>query len=293
MGGADDFITVAALARCLRRPNVVVADCRFDLADADAGRRAYARGHIPGAVYFDLEDDLSAPATSTGGRHPLPPLQRFVDVLERAGIGNDTTVVCYDDGDTSMAARLWWMLRNAGHDDVFVLDGGFVAWRAAGFAVDEKIPKPTRGRFTPRPRPELAASMDDVRAMLDAGRGVLIDSRAAERYRGEIEPLDPVAGHIPGAVNVPWTENISSAGTFHDGERCAARFQRWRDESELVVHCGSGVTGCVNLLALRRAGIDAAKLYVGGWSDWCSADENPVATPDGVQTVGALRAKEG
>lgn len=263
----------------LARDDVVIADCRFELGDPAAGRRAYERAHIPDAIYFDLEEDLSGPVTGRGGRHPLPNLDEFCAKLGRRGIGDGITVVCYDDQQGQMAARLWWMLRYVGHDDVALLDGGYSAWRAAGYPVTESVPTPTPRQFTPRLRPDMVASMDAVRKISEGGRGVIIDSRAPERFRGETEPLDPVAGHIPGARNLPWMDNVTDIGFLRDQDDLRRRFDGLPDDmAQVVLHCGSGVSACVNLLAMELVGRGGAKLYVGGWSDWCSVQENPVAS---------------
>jgi len=269
------------LAQRLGDPDVVVADCRFDLADPEAGRRAYAAGHIPGAVYFDLEEDLSAPAQRPGGRHPLPDVDELCRQLGQAGIGPGVTVVCYDDQQGAMAARLWWMLRWLGHDAAAVLDGGFAGWRRAGLPVTDAPANPTPRRFVPAPRPELVASAEDVQRLVQEGRGVLVDSRAPERYRGELEPIDPVAGHIPGARNLPWMDNVDADGRWRHPGELARRFAGLVGEEPVVVYCGSGVTACANLLAMAYAGVPVQpRLYVGGWSDWCTRPGSPVAKVD-------------
>lgn len=260
---------------------IVVADCRFDLSDPAAGRRAFEEDHIPGAVFFDLDEDLSGPVTGRGGRHPLPDVDEFCAKLGERGIGNDVTVVCYDDQQGQMAARLWWLLRFVGHDDAVVLDGGYAAWRAAGLPVTAKVPVPTRRQFAPKLRPHMTASMDDVRRVSADGSGMIVDSRTAERYRGEVEPLDPVAGHIPGARNLPWMDNVDERGFFRSREELRRRFDGLPEDMDgVVLHCGSGVSACVNVLAMEHAGLGRARLYVGGWSDWCSVEGNPVATGD-------------
>lgn len=261
--------------------DIVVADCRFDLTDPTAGRRAYDLDHIPGAIYFDLDQDLSGPMTGRGGRHPLPDVNEFCAMLGERGIGDGVTVVCYDDQQGQMAARLWWMLRYVGHDDVVVLDGGYAAWRAAGLPVTTEVPVPTPRQFAPRPQLEMTATMEDVRRVSERGAGIIVDSRAPERYRGDIEPLDPVAGHIPGARNVPWMDNVDASGFFRSREELRLRFHELpQDMDGVIFHCGSGVSACVNLLAMEHAGLGRAKLYVGGWSDWCRVEGNPVAKGD-------------
>lgn len=281
----DSIVSVEWVAERLGRPDIVIADCRFDLADAEAGRKAYERDHIPGAIYFDLERDLSRPATashadpmSMGGRHPLPTVEHMVALFGAAGIGDGVTVVCYDDQKGGMAGRLWWMLRYLGHQRAALLDGGYTAWRAAGKPVAAEVPQPVPRTFVPRLQPHMLATMDEVRSASAARRGIIIDSRAPERYRGEVEPLDPVAGHIPGAVNLPWQGNVGPDGLMLDTHALSQRFASVMDNKEgVIVHCGSGVTGCLNVLALERAGVSGVKLYVGGWSEWCSHPDNPVA----------------
>ncbi|HEY8418082.1 MAG TPA: sulfurtransferase [Limnochordales bacterium] len=266
------------LAARLENPDIVVADCRFDLANPAAGRQAYAEAHIPGAVYFDLDQDLSAPARTPGGRHPLPDVDELCHKLEQAGIGAGVTVVCYDDHHGSIAARMWWLLRWLGHDAVVVLDGGFSAWRKAGLPVTAEIPERPKRRFVPLVRPEMVASMEDVRRLVEEGRGALVDARAPERYRGEVEPLDPVAGHIPGARNLPWMGNIGTDGRWRSPQELAQRFGDLAGQEPVVMYCGSGVTACVNILAVAHAGLPVQpRLYVGGWSDWCAHPGNPVA----------------
>ncbi|HEY8497109.1 MAG TPA: sulfurtransferase [Limnochordales bacterium] len=275
------IVTCQWLAERLDAPDIVIADCRFDLADPAAGRRAYEAAHIPGAVYFDLEQDLSGPVRKPGPRHPLPDMDRFVAKLEAAGIGEAVTVVCYDDQQGMVAARLWWMLRYLGHEAVCVLDGGFKAWQEAGLPVTASAAARPRRRFVPRVRPEMAVSMADVQQMVQEKRGVLVDARAPERFRGEVEPLDPVAGHIPGARNLPWMGNLDSSGRWRSPEELAARFAALRGQEPVVMYCGSGVSACVNVLAMAHAGFkELPRLYVGSWSEWCAVPENPVAKVD-------------
>ncbi len=265
----------------LTRDDIVIADCRFDLSDPIAGRAAYARDHIPGAVYFDLEEDLSGPVSGRGGRHPLPAIDEFSSKLGERGIGPGTTVVCYDDQRGQMAARFWWLLRYVGHDDVVVLDGGYTAWKEAGLPTTADVPSPRPRSFVPRVRPEMVASMDDVRGIVDGAPGIVVDARAPERYWGEVEPLDPVAGHIPGAYNLPWMDNVDENGYFKPAAELEQRFAQLKTDTEpVVLHCGSGVSACVNLLAMEHVGLRGAKLYVGSWSEWCSVPGNPIAVGD-------------
>lgn len=226
------------------------ADCRYDLTDAGRGRELYRTGHIPGAAFLDLNDDLSDLSVSAeeGGRHPLPSPERFAAAAARAGIGPGTMVVAYDGA----AARLWWLLRHYGHDDAAVLDGGIGAWLGPLRAGDER---PTPAEFTPRPRDDDTISTDELRDRLGDGRLTLLDARTPERYAGETEPLDPVPGHIPGARNVPFTDPAALAPEVLEAD-------------ELAVYCGSGVTACVIVNALHRAGRTDARLYPGSFSEW-------------------------
>lgn len=267
------------LAR-LYEPDLVIVDCRFQLGDPEAGRRSYAAGYIPGAVYMDLEQELSAPkrADGRGGRHPLPEIGQLAAVLGKAGIDRETRVVAYDDQGGAMASRLWWLLRYLGHDQVYVMDQGFGAWQAAGFPVTDapphvRVPK----RYEPSVRPELLADVEAVRAASRDGSSVLVDSREPVRYRGEAEPIDPVAGHIPGAVNRFWKDVLDEAGRWRGAEALAERFADLPKDSELIVYCGSGVTACPNVLALDEAGFTNVKLYAGSWSDWITYEGNAIA----------------
>ena len=229
-------------------------DCRWELGKPEHGRELYLEGHIPGAAFLDVEGELSAPPAKPGGRHPLPPPQDFSHAAGKAGIGRGVFVVAYDQGMTGGAARLWWLLRHFGHDDVAVLLGGIGAWLGPLRPGEEEIEE---AEFVPRPREDDVIESEELQARLGAEGLVVLDARAAERYRGEVEPIDPVAGHIPGARNLPFTE----AGEIPADVLAA---------DELVVYCGSGITACVDVFALARAGRDDARLYAGSWSDWCS-----------------------
>ena len=266
------------VARHLDDPAVVIVDCRFDLAKPEAGRAAYAEAHIPGAAYLDLDRDLTGPRQVHGGRHPLPDWDTFCRTLGGLGIDGTVTVVVYDTPQTAAtpAARLWWMLRFLGHDRVHVLDGGWPAWIAAREPVSSELPRRAPRRFAPRPRPEMAVDVEGVRRLVAEGGAAIVDSRAPERYRGEVEPLDPVAGRVPGAINLPWVQVLDEQGRLRPRAALAERFDGLRGR-EAVVYCGSGVTACENLLAMDEAGIEDARLYPGSWSDWCSYPENPAA----------------
>jgi thiosulfate/3-mercaptopyruvate sulfurtransferase len=262
----------------------VLLDCRFDLSEPGAGRRAYAAGHIPRARYADLNLDLSSPVTPASGRHPLPRPDVLADFFAAAGIGDETQVIAYDDANGSFAARAWWLLRWLGHAPVAVLDGGFQGWVAAGGAVEVGEPPPAPGGakppFTVRLRPETVLTAVDVQRALEDPRRLLVDARAAERFAGTVEPLDRVAGHVPGAINHPFTANLREDGRFLPaGEQRLSWLARLRgtEPSDAILMCGSGVTACHNILAMTSAGLPGGKLYAGSWSEWIRDPERPVA----------------
>jgi len=274
------LISTRELAGRLDEPGWLVADCRFELGKPEAGLAAWRAGHVPGAVHVDLERDLSAPVTPASGRHPLPSPAAFAATLSRLGIGNDTCVACYDGGSGAFAARLWWMLRWLGHEAVVVLDGGFAAWTAEGRPVSTQEPPPRRAAdFAPRPRPAMVVDAAGVAAALRQGE-VLVDVRGAERFAGSVEPLDAVAGHVPGAVNLPYLENLDAAGRFRPAAELAGLW-RTRTGAESgrapICMCGSGVTACQGLLALEAAGVPGGRLYAGSWSEWIRDATRPVA----------------
>ena len=264
-------------ARTLRArlgdPRLRVVDTRFSLADPKAGRAAYLTGHIPGAVYLDLEEDLSSPAVGPGGRHPLPDPERFAATLARVGIGNDSLVVAYDAQAGEYAGRLWWLLRYFGHDQVQILDGGLSAWTEIGGEMTSDVPRYAPAHFEPHPRPDLLVQ-DHGEVERAARAGALVDSRAGPRYRGEQEPLDRRAGHIPGARLYEYTRALDERGNFRPAADLARRFARL--PSRPVVYCGSGVTATVNIMAMTLAGL-SPRLYAGSYSDWVDSDQRPVA----------------
>ena len=278
------LIDADSLRGLLGQPQLAVIDCRFDLMNPAGGLEAYVKGHIPGARYADLNRDLSSPVTAHTGRHPLPAPDVFAARLGELGVGDDTQVVAYDDANSSMAARLWWMLRWLGHEAVAVLDGGFKAWVAAGGAVESGEAAARTARFTPRftPRvdPRAVLSTTDLERVLQAGTHLLVDARAAERFAGSVEPIDPVAGHVPGAVNHPFTANLGADGRFLPA---AELERRWRERlagktpQAVIAMGGSGVTACHHLLSLEAAGIPGGRLYAGSWSEWIRDPRRPVA----------------
>lgn len=275
----SNLISVAELRGCLGDPKLRLADVRASLTEPEAGQRLFGAGHLPGAFFLNLEGDLSGPVGAHGGRHPLPDMFGFATTLRLHGVGDESEVVVYDDSGGMFAARLWWLLRYAGFNQVRVLDGGLSAWTAAGLPLTQEISNPEPLALTLRLRPEMLADVNDVRNRLGDGRTKLFDARAPERFRGEVEPLDKKAGHIPGAFNKPYTENLEG-GVFKSPERLRERFADVRDGDDIILYCGSGVSATHNALALSEAGIGGAKLYAGSWSDWVSYDENPVGTFD-------------
>jgi len=268
------------LAR-MYEPDLVVVDCRFQLGAPEAGRGAYEQDHIPGALYADLEADLSAPIGEHGGRHPLPDTAAYAAFISRLGIDHETRVVAYDDQGGAFAARFWWLMRYHGHGKTYILDGGYSRWRALGYPIsDAKPPVIVPKTFVPQVQTEMVVDVDEVRRRLsDVATTVLLDSREPRRYLGLEEPIDRVAGHIPGAVNSFWKDSLTDEGTWKSADEQRQRFVEMkldRDE-EIIVYCGSGVTACPNLLALEQAGYRNVKLYAGSWSDWISYEGNPVA----------------
>ena len=279
------LIDVDSLRALRTRPGSVVLDCRFDLAAPDAGRAAYLRSHIPGARYVDLNRDLSAPVTARTGRHPLPDPVVLDAFFRGLGVDLDTQAIVYDESNGSFAARAWWLLRWLGHRKVAVLDGGMGAWLREGGATESGEPPREAAPQSPPggaagPNTEAALGADELIAALEDPRTLLIDARAPERYRGAVEPIDPVAGHIPGAVNHPFSSNLQSDGRFLPPRELE---RLWRDRlgetsaADVIVMCGSGVTACHNLLALEHAGLPGARLYAGSWSEWIRDPGRPVA----------------
>jgi thiosulfate/3-mercaptopyruvate sulfurtransferase len=274
------LIGVDSLRRLQGDPRLAVVDCRFDLLKPDAGRQAFLAAHIPGARYADLNQDLAAAAGARTGRHPLPAADTFAAALGRLGIRNDSQVVAYDDAGGAFAARLWWMLRWVGHDAVAVLDGGLRAWIAQGGALESGESRAPQERFTPRMGAQPVVSTEEIERGLADPKVLLVDARAAERYAGRVEPIDPVAGHVPGAVNHPFSLNLDDDGRFLPAAELKRRWQErlaGRNDRTIVAMCGSGVTACHNLLSLEVAGIPGGRLYAGSWSEWIRDPRRPIA----------------
>jgi len=268
------LITTSELADRLGDPQLGVVDCRFDLGDTEIGRKNYRAAHIPGAVYAHLDHDLSAPAGP--GRHPLPDVDAFAGWLGAMGIDGDTYVVAYDASGGAFSSRLWWMLGSLGHRVVKVLDGGWPAWRAAGLPEERGWPELQSTTYITSHLWTGTVDRREVRSMI--GAATLVDARAAERYRGEIEPLDPVAGHIPSARSYPFAASLDEDGRFLTAAALAERFADLN--GDIVSYCGSGVTACHNILAMELAGITDVRLYPGSWSDWSTAGETIATGPD-------------
>jgi thiosulfate/3-mercaptopyruvate sulfurtransferase len=277
------LISTADLAARLDDPNLVVVDVRHDLGQPDAwGEAQYRAGHIPGARFAHLDRDLSGAKTGANGRHPLPSPRAAAVFFGRLGIGADKQVVAYDQGGGMFASRLWWMLRWLGHDAVALLDGGFAKWEREGRPVTADAPTPQMAEFRIR-RIDPTASTDDVLANLETHTLTVLDARAPERFRGDTEPMDPVAGHIPGAINRPYAQNLEADLTWKPPERLRAEFHALlggKAPEHIVNQCGSGVTACHNILAMEVAGLEGSRLYPGSWSEWCADPARPVARGD-------------
>ena len=260
--------------------SVLPIDCRFDLAQPNAGARAYASGHIPGAIYAHLDADLSSPITPTTGRHPLPNPETLATTFGRWGISGGTQVIAYDADAGMFASRLWWLLRWLGHERVAVLDGGLKAWQAAGLPIDVNIPTPQPAEFVGHVRTDMVVASSDVEQLATRPDWRLLDARAPERFRGDIEPIDPVAGHIPGARNHPFAWNMGSNGRLLPADELREKYRgslAGVAPDRTVAMCGSGVTACHDLLAMEAAGLLGAKLYAGSWSEWIRDPSRPVA----------------
>lgn len=273
------LVDAAELARLLAgaRPPVVI-DCRFTLGAPGAGQEAYRAGHIPGARYADLERLLSGPVGPGTGRHPLPDPDRLAEGLGALGIGSDSDVVVYDEGPGAMAARLWWLLRWLGHARVRLLDGGLAAWLAQGGVLEQRAPVPVPASLRVAAGAMPVVTTEELVAA--PGRYLLLDARAAGRFRGEVEPIDPVAGHVPGATNLPFSDNLGADGRFLPREVLAGRYRSLlgsRAPEEVACMCGSGITACHALLAMEHAGLKGARLYAGSWSEWIRSPQRPVA----------------
>lgn len=282
--GLSPLISAQSLHGLLGSAGLLVVDCRYELGNPAFGRNAYATGHVPGAIFASMDEDLAAPKQARTGRHPLPSAADFAATLGRWGFSAASRVVVYDQGSSAFAARLWWMLRARGHAAVQVLDGGYAAWQAAGFAGDTATPRPVPS-IVPQQDFNGVTSSEAVQAGLASRSITLVDARAADRFAGRNETVDPVAGHVPGAVNLPFTGNMGPSLQFLDRAQLRQRWSSLLDQPQLpqiVAMCGSGITACHNLLALEVAGHSGAQLYVGSFSEWITDPARPVATEETV-----------
>lgn len=274
-------ITTNQLEPHLEEANWAIFDSRFDLVQPHWGEEQYLIEHIPGAAYVHLDDNLSAPRSGTNGRHPLPGIEVITKYFSELGIDDDTQVVIYDSRGGGIAARLWWMLKYLGHEAAAVLDGGFPEWKRLGLPIhanrESRIPR----QFVPRLKPDLRVVADEVLERRSQGSSLVLDSRAPERYRGEEEPFDPIAGRIPGAINRFWQMNLGVDGCFRSPDILRAEFDTLIggfSSTDTIVYCGSGVTGCHNVLSMAYAGIQGVRLYAGSWSEWSSDPNRPIET---------------
>jgi thiosulfate/3-mercaptopyruvate sulfurtransferase len=281
------LVTVEQLHDHLEDPGWCVIDVRHDLMNVEAGRRAYDAGHIPGAVFAHIDDDLSGAKTGRNGRHPLPRREDLVRALRRWGVDDDTQIVAYDAQGGNFAVRLWWLARWLGHARVAVLDGGWPVWLANTGLSSTERPVRNAGHFSERPSLMPLVEVDEVVRTLGTPERLVLDARTPERYRGEQEPIDPVAGHIPGARNRPWQRNLNPDQTFKSAAALRQEFEAALGSTapNRVAHqCGSGVTACHNLLAMEIAGMPGSALYAGSWSEWIADPARPVAV--GEETTG-------
>jgi thiosulfate/3-mercaptopyruvate sulfurtransferase len=280
----DKLVDVPTLAAHLDDPSWRVFDCRHDLGNTEYGANAYLKGHIPGALFMHCDRDLSGPHTGSNGRHPLPDVDTLVARLIACGINADTQVVAYDNEASAFAARLWWLLRWLGHDKVAVLNGGLPGWRRAKLPLETTQRAMTPGNFVPHPRPAMVVDTAYVAQHVHQPDMLLLDGRSEERYAGQNETLDPVAGHIPGAVNRFYFDCLDDAAVyFKSADELRAEFADVLGDhppAHVVHTCGSGVTACVNLLGMEVAGLPGSRLYAGSWSEWCSDPSRPFVTGD-------------
>ena len=277
----SSLVSCAQLATHLDDPLWRVFDCRHQLSDVGYGARAYAEGHLPGASFLHLDRDLSAPMNGRNGRHPLPDPQRLADLLGAAGVADSTQVVVYDDAGGMVAGRLWWLLRWLGHERVAVLDGGIGQWLKEGRPLTTEVPVAAPACFAEKIGPrDWVLSADEVQARIGSDELCLVDARAPDRFRGENETLDAVGGHIPGARNRFFRDNLDAQGLYRPAAELRREFLALLDgvdPARVVMYCGSGVSACHNLLAMELAGLPMARLYAGSWSEWCSDTARPVA----------------
>ena len=275
----NTLITTNVLVERIKDPKWVLIDCRFDLADKEWGAEEYEVLHIPGAVYAHLEKDICGPITPISGRHPLPDPKNFIAAMQRLGVNHDSQVVVYDATGGGMAGRLWWQLKFYGHEKVALLNGGLPKWLSEGRETVKGVESNPVGDFSGTPNPMMMVTTDEVKAMLGSKISAIIDARSPERFRGEVEPIDTVAGRIPGALNRFYQNNLDKDGQFLPAEALKTAYETLLNgfkPHEAVAYCGSGTTACHNLVAMAYAGLPMPKLYVGSWSEWIRDEKNPV-----------------
>lgn len=272
-----NFVDINWLKNNLEEGNLVILDARADLQDSKEGERLYKKSHIVNAHFVSLEKTMTGEIKKHGGRHPLPDLEEFADKMRNLGIDNNSKVIIYDSGDLAMAGRLWWMLKYIGLDKVYILEGGFKEWEKMNYPVTDEIPEvKSQGNLKVSINKDIFSDIEDVKKAMDSDKKVIVDSRAEDRYSGKVEPFDRIPGHIPEAVNYPWTKLVES-NSFMDEEELEEYFKDIKDYDEIIVHCGSGITGTVNIFFMEEIGLKP-KLYLGGYSDWVSYLDNEVVS---------------
>ncbi|OEH92971.1 sulfurtransferase [Bacillus solimangrovi] len=274
----NNIVTCDWVFEHLNDSDVRIIDTRFDLSNPLYGINEYIQGHIPGAFYFDLDKDLSSTSLKHGGRHPLPNIEPFVQKLSCAGIDETVKVVVYDEDGGMYSARFWWLLKYLGHDNIYILDGGFKEWRERGCLISQDVPLIQPKEFRSNIQTHMLVHIENVKEKMVRNDAVLLDARAYERFAGHVEPIDKKAGHIPGAQNAFWKNNYREDGKWKTIEELHTQYESLDRELQYIVYCGSGVSACPTIVALKEAGFKNVQLYVGSWSDWSSYDGNPIET---------------
>ncbi|MBH0167877.1 sulfurtransferase [Fictibacillus sp. 18YEL24] len=272
----SNFVSPEWVNQKVNSADIVIFDCRFTLAEPQKGYELYKNDHIESAIYVDLEQHLSSTVSAHGGRHPLPSVNILSQFFSRCGVDQEKIVVAYDDQSGSMAARLWWILKYLGHDNVYVMQGGYTHYKEKGYAISSKMPTEKPAHFTPKVRVEMLKSREDVLCEMNKEDTLIVDAREYKRYTGEFEPIDHVGGHIPNAINIPWESHMQKPGWWKSQKDLQTKYNGWTGNKQVIVYCGSGVTACVNILAMDEAGFTDKSLYAGSWSDWISYVENPI-----------------
>jgi thiosulfate/3-mercaptopyruvate sulfurtransferase len=275
----SNFVSAEWVNQKVDEDDIVIFDCRFSLAEPEIGNELYKIDHIKGAYYADLNKHLSRPVSTHGGRHPLPSVNILSQYLSRCGVDSEKIVVLYDDQSGSMAARFWWLLKYLGHDRVFVMQGGYTHYKENGYSISSKMPVEKLTKFKPNINEKMVISKDELLSLINHDESILIDAREPNRFKGLAEPIDHKAGHIPSAINIPWAAHFKTPGWWKDKEDLEKDYQDYLSKKlKPVVYCGSGVTACVNVLAMDEAGVKDTVLYAGSWSDWISYPDNRIET---------------